>query len=331
MKLPFAYSLKLAFYSLIFALAIRVATSPVDATSFSLGIYPPILEVIARPGAKVVFPIKIFNTGDDLSLKVALESFTAKNEAGQIELLPTAPNPYVTWVKLQSGTLSLPSEKPFFLKASQDQEFKLKIDIPENTTLADYYFVILWQSQPVFAGQETTAQTAGQIGLPVLLSVTSQDEYPVEGEISEFSSPRFLEQGPVPFTLRVKNTGRFHFAPTGTVEIKNWRGQKVSEVEILPQNILASTTRALVDIHQASPTAKLLIPDSRFLNTPLVLWSSGFLLGPYTAETKIRLTDWGPEISAQTSFWAFPVKWILGIFVGIILLVLIRRKMTSSG
>lgn len=220
-----------------------------DASALSLGIYPPIIQVQADPPANIDSPITIQNLGSEtVDLDIVFKPFTAKDsENGEIKYLlekdgvPGA-NPLIFQkIQLFEGDHAV---RNITLAPSEQKKLNFRLKISKDEPISDYYFSIVFLNTPKTPNlpNSPNTQAQGGVAVNVLLSIGKGQ---AKGVIEEFSSPLFLEKGPVPFTVRVKNTGKHVIAPIGQILIKNFFGQTVGKVDLLPVNILSQTTRAI--------------------------------------------------------------------------------------
>lgn len=351
---------------LTFLLSLLIYLSSVisaSASTFSLGVFPPILEIIAKPGAEVRAKLRIINYGDSASLRVYPQLFKVADEMGNIEPIGIREEKEIEevlgWVSLESASEIFPGE--INLGTNETRDFSLILKIPKNAKEDDHYFTVFFELIPFAQISETHAKAAARVGANVLLTVSERTIIPKYGEIVEFSAPKFVESGPVKFTLRVKNNGRTFFKPIGEIRIYNTLMRQTGEIAILPQNILAGTTRALQDksilaqmkeqkvlgakkevssikhkvlsIKYISKFLNLLfIPHTEYslnTSTPTLLFPRTFLLGRYTAVASFTLDEKGPTLTAKTTFYAFPIRIALAVIIVVSLLSGIKKRLKS--
>ncbi len=303
-----------------------------QAQGVSLGVFPPILQIQATPPTDVRSKIMIQNLGDDpVDLKIGVKPFTAsQSEDGQITYLSdfSYADPFI-FEKMQilDGDSSIDS---ITLAPGQQKELTLEIALPQNEILGDYYFSIVFISANQPAETANVSGQAAGIATNVLLSVGPKG--PTQGEIEEFSAPFFVPSGPVPFTVRVRNTSDHFITTKGNILIKNMFGQTVGNVNLLSVNILSQTVRSIPDSLQspsANPSSSL---KSYFLNlkSPAAVWPEKFLFGPYTATLTIALSDQGPLFRRTVNFFAFPTEYSLGILAIIAIVAFIIARVRKQ-
>jgi hypothetical protein len=85
-------------------------------------------------------------------------------------------------------------------------------------------------------------------------------------------------------------------------------GQLIGKVDLLPTNILATSSRYLPSDVNAATKA---------------VWQEKFLLGWYSASLTVALSNTGPVYHRTIYFFALPIQVIVGIILGIILIMVI--------
>jgi len=104
-------------------------------------------------------------------------------------------------------------------------------------------------------------------------------------------------------------------------------GMTIGRVDLLPVNILSNTVRFIPGDYSKTKNWKLEIGNWKMENA---LWPESFLLGPYTANLTISLSEQGPILKKTVSFIGFPIATILGLIIITILFLLIRNKVKRN-
>ncbi|MDO8460852.1 MAG: hypothetical protein Q7S38_00240, partial [bacterium] len=327
---------KLKIGLLVVLVVLVVFPEKASAAELSLGVSPPILQIIADPPASVKAPITIKNLGDEpVMLNIQFKPFTAKeSENGEIKYINPSEsfgeNPLIFhFIQIMDNERVV---ETLTLAPRQEKNLTLHAGILKDELPGDYYFSIVFVRSSEELSEEglalseaegsSLAQTTGGVAINVLLSIGPDR---AQGTIEEFSAPFFAQKGPVPFTVRVKNTGKNFFTPNGTILIKNMFGQTVGKVDLLPVNILAGTVRSIPDLLQSpdsTPSSTLLAPRSpaergEVGNSPKALWHESFLLGPYTATLNLALSDKGPLFQKTIHFVGFPAEALAGLVLAL--------------
>lgn len=306
------------------------------AQDVNVGVYPPVFQITATPPSDIRtnFFVQNLSDKDSVDLDIAVKPFTAGDrENGEVSYqqdLSTYEDPYIfEKMEILDGENSVSS---ITLAPKQKKNLVLHIQIPKEETSSDYYFSILFISKAGDNVQLNGSQATGAIASNVLLSIGQKGK--TEGVISDFSAPFFVEKGPVPFTVRVKNTSSHFITPKGDITIKNIFGQTIGKVDLLPVNILAGTTRRIPDSLQSPDKEKEFgqIKDVVLANYyPVAVWPETFLLGPYTATLTLSLSDSGPVYVRNAYFFAFPLEALAAIFtvilVAIFIILRVKKKL----
>ncbi len=311
------------FLILLISLILNLKSAPsAQAQGVSLGVFPPILQIQATPPTDVKSKILIENLGNDpVDLKIGLKPFEASDkENGEVTYLSdyNLADPFIfDKMQILDGDTSIDS---ITLSPGQKKELMLEIALPQGEPLGDYYFSIIFMSANALSANSNISGATAGIATNVLLSIGPKG--PTQGEIEEFSVPVFKARGPVPFTVRVRNTSDHFITTKGDIVIKNIFGQRIGKVELLPVNILSRSVRSIPDAlqnPQANPSSSL---KSYFLSlkSPAAVWPENFLFGPYTATLTIALSDQGPLFRRTINFYAFPAE-IVAILLALILII----------
>ena len=326
---------------IICALTFLVAPSSAKAQTFSLSIYPPLLEVMIMPGKSLNYIYQLSNSGDETTVTTSILPFIPADELGNPQLTINNQQPFgfaqgksAINFSLENSDISL--NQSFTLKQGENKQIILKIDVPEDAPEKDYYYTLLFSTKPDSNLVQTGPKQAGILGSNLLLTISKDGKPNKEGEIVEFSTSRLclpssvfgirllssvlcfplLDSFDKPhFLLRVKNTGRAFWKPFGKISVEGWFGQK-EEAELRPDNILANSIR---QIEVATPSA---FPKS------------SFLLGKYTAKVDFVPDDSETKLLKTTSFFAFPVKLTIVLLTSVLILftiklVIRRRRMRA--
>jgi hypothetical protein len=323
------------FHSGLICLAMSLFLPPIAyaENNISLSASPSLITVQALPPANPKVPITIENKGDNPEqVQIRLLPFQpSSKEDGQIEYLKTntIPQSYKNIFEKIHLTDNGIITDSFQLGPKQKKELQLQFFIFKEEPTADYYFSVIFITSPnqtppkpcqnnskdntIPAESCSSAYSTLNAGIAtnVLLSIGPKNLS--SGEIAEFSAPKFLQSGPVPFTVRIKNSGQHVFAPFGRIFIKNVFGQTIGRIDLAPANILSNTSRSLT---ASSSTGEKTV------------WPEKFLLGPYTATLNLALSEQGPVYNKSIVFFALPIQVSIGIIltIAIIITIILRVR-----
>lgn len=326
------------FYFLLFTFYFLGATpQPAFASDLSLSIEPPVTQINGLPPMDITCPLTIENkSGNDLNLQIILKPFRASDQNnGQIEFLPSQaiqdfPDKNILQ-KIQILDNGSPINK-LELGPQQRKQLQVHVGISKGEPLADYYFSIIFLSTiqstsgPNPTPSQNTTVAQGGIASNLLLSIGPKNA--TKGYIQTFSAPLFLQSGPVPFTLAINNAGEHLLTPKGVILIHNMFGQTIGRVDIAPANILANSTRQL--FAQPSNSKNPLNLD---IDNPKIIWPETFLLGPYSANLSLAMSDKGPIYTRTIHFLVLPIQVVIGIIIAISMSITIylriRKRLKS--
>lgn len=292
-----------------------------SAQQISLGLQPPLIESLIKPGKSISVAYKLENNGDPSIMKATILPFRPKGDNGQIEIAKEFDGP----IRFSLDNSDLALNKPFFMRPQESTQLLLKIRVPEGTPEGDYYYTLLITTEPpsLEAGNTGSAAQAG-IGANIILSVSQTGFSTIDAKISLFSIvsnltipftnkklPLFDSNDQIPLKMIVHNKGQHVLHPDGEITLKGNFGEHAT-YSIVPQNILSQSQRLIMASGSAS------------LNHTLTLW--GFYIGKYSLSTNINFGDNTPNLYASTYFFAFPFKFgVVILIIAAIAWYLIRR------
>ncbi len=322
-----ALSGQLLLLILFICLLIDISAPRAHAQSIALSTYPNTIQLRTQEQSETSGGFTIENKSDlPIKLKIALKPFkpdTTTNDGKVIYLEGDAPSIF-KHVKILDNESAVTA-----IELGPRQSKQLTIQITTDKTLpnSDHYFSIIFLHEakelPKEVQNEASAQTViqGGIAINVLLQVGPK-ELP-HGLLEEFSTLPYRTSGPVPFTVKVKNNGNHFITPKGIILIKNIFGQIVGRIDLQNSNIIAGTSRLMT----GTPHAENANKNSTF-STEKTIWPEKFLLGLYTAELSLSLSDEGPIIYQSLRFFALPVHilFIMVFLAWIIIMIIIRIR-----
>lgn len=305
-----------------------------SAQSVDLGIYPPVFEIQTTPPSSIKVPFFVQNFSDaPVKLYISLAPFSpGTNENGQIQFedntaLADPLMPSRILVQDNGNSIST-----IVLSPKQKKNLNLQITIPADEQKGEYYFSLVFSSAPNAISNANFSQASAGISSNILLSVGPSGK--TQGIIADFSSPHFITQGPLPFTVRIKNTSDHYITPKGNILITNMFGQAVGKVNLLPVNILLNSTRRIPDSLQSVTASEKEYEKIRSAveanEFPVAVWPEKFLLGPYKATLTIALSDSGPQFKKQIIFFALPAEYMLGILIIFTIVVFIAIRIRRA-
>ncbi len=257
-----------------------------DESVVGVSITPLKYDLSANPGQTLHQVVTAVNP-NDFPLKVVPEfqDFRVLEDAG-IQWIPSdVENPYrmTDWIHI--------SQEPITLAPKQQTDVPFTIEVPKNASVGGHYAAIFFRA---VLDNKGTIGSIPRVGALIIFNVNGSVSK--TGEISSFTSSRFVDHGPVNFSLSLKNTGTTHYIPKTSLTIRNMFGFK-------------STIQG--------ESNKFIYPGvSRVINAK---WDKSFPLGLYFV--KATFTD-GNGVDHTQSLWfiGFPWKYFLTIFVALVAL-----------
>lgn len=275
------------------------------AEKIDFNIFPTIIEIESEPEQTIKYPIRIKGTGGgEYTLKAyALQitdnqgHFVSSNQ--EVE--------YLDWISFKPETLTFENY--------EEKESNIFVEIPKDTQLGDYYLSIALERD--FPDTQKGPLLSGAIEIPLLITVSKEGFPKLDADIKKFKTSYIDFFNPITFDIEIRNLGIRKLKSYGEVEIKNVLTNKTYTKELIPQNILAESTRIVVD-------------EQGFVQgNEYVSWVTPDLVGIYSA--KVNLYDKyhqedNASILASTkelTFIYFDFFLLLGIVIAIILIILL--------
>lgn len=316
---------------LFICLFIDISAPRAHAQSISLSTYPSTIQLRTEGQAQTSAGFTIENKSDEpIKLKIALKPFKPDmtNDGKVIYLEGQTPSIF-KHVKIMDNESAVTDIE---LGPRQSKQLKITIAIDETMPNSDHYFSVIFLHEakelPRDLQNEASAQTIiqGGIAINVLLQVGPK-EVP-HGLLEEFSTLPYRTSGPVPFTVKVKNNGNHFITPKGIILIKNIFGQTVGRIDLQNANIIAGTSRFMT----GTPYIENANKKTTF-STEKTVWPEKFLLGLYTAELSLSLSDEGPILYHSLRFLALPIHILfITVFIAwiiIMIIIRIRRRIAT--
>ncbi len=308
-----------------------VGLGPVRAQEVTkLSVSPVSFDFGVNPGATETNVIKVTNSSDsELTLEAKVENILGADENGKVQLTEKE-----TEFSLSSWVTISPAR--FTLKAKETRTISFAIKVPANAEPGGHYGSVLIGT--VASASDTTGSAIVQrVGSLLLIRVAGEarergtvtqfqtksysgswEEQKSSDNSTTFLIPQkeqldkekvktYFSNGPIAFQLTFKNDGNVHFQPQGFVRITNMFGRTVAQLPMYPRNVFPGVERD---------------------NT--VIWNVDKLWGGYyKAEVVGVYGQKNSVLSATTTFWAFPTTAAIVIGVLLVLVILLRKRLTK--
>lgn len=294
-----------------------------QATGTNLRVYPSLIEINAPKPNDATAKIFVENLSDSsVNLQSQFKLFEADPLSnGTIRYLDNKnkKNEFLNRIQLLDSENSITQ---FTLGPRQKKELQIKITLSENENNSDYYFSAIFVSSPKSyqsqaesnrANQNSFSQISIGVASNIILSVGVNTEPSIN--VEEFSTPRYVEKGPVAFKIKIHNNTSKYVNPRGNLKIINMFGQTIGTIDLPQTNILSYSSRHLGTQETLHPT---------------ILWNEKLLFGFYEAQLTIKPALGSPEIVRTIHFSAFPLRLSLIIILTIFVLVRIIRRVRQK-
>lgn len=200
--------------------------------SYALTVGPAKIEFTVDPEQTLNFNLFIRNDSDfDTNYYLSVEGFT--EVSGEKKFFENPPEK--SWFEIQ---------KSVFLKAKEDIQIPVKINVPRNAPPGGH-FLAIW------VGTGAPQKEAGQIGIVsrvgALVFINVRGDTLYRASIEKFEFKKIVYNFPVKFSYIIKNQGNTYLKPDGYIEIKNIFGKRVASLPVNPKElqILPNTEKTL--------------------------------------------------------------------------------------
>lgn len=251
----------------------------------------PLKQIVTlEQGTGRVVKMKVLNTEKDIT-KYKISVLGVKQNEDGFPFYGVGIEEAESWVRGEQEFLEIASGK--------EVEASFVINVPKNQLPGSHYVGL--SAEPVLIGGESKNFTGKLVSLLLI---------EVSGEVNESLSVLhwsgeksfYLNLDKVRLNAILQNEGSAELPVKAKVRVYNWLNQKVSESDVFLGNSI---------LPQAKRNTQVLLPQK----------SSWSLPGAYRAQLDIAYGRTAQKISAQYSFWYFPVSWL--IIAGIIILLMV--------
>jgi hypothetical protein len=300
---------------LVLLLLIMISVERVYAEEIDFKIFPAIIEIESSPGEIINHQIVVRGTGaKEYQLKAYALEITDNQGHFKSSMQKV---PHLDWISFEPQS--------FVFEENQEIRVKLKINIPYDIKLGDYYTSIALEQIPD-ENEVASTQVAGSLKIPLLITVTQDGYPPMEAEIKRFETKKVDFFNPITFNLEVQNPGFRKLKSFGKVEITNLLSKKIYSKELVPQNILVESSRIVLD------------KEGFIQGNDYISWISPNLLGAYSAKVEIYdryYEDDNSNIlvsSSEISFVYINFFVLAGVLlVGVLLLIWLPLRRRAQG
>jgi len=281
------------FCALIFLHSAKAASSmSLTATPVRLG---DDFSISLAPGEKKQVQVKVRNGSVETVALVSGALDFVIDEDGATPVFVDETQTDNRW-SLASWLTLMPAENS--LASEETATVNVLIEVPEDALPGGHYAMIYHRlADTTDNGTNSGSGISQRVG--TLLYVMVQGNINEEAYITLFDWPKFLENGPVNFSLNIDNESDIHINTQPVIKIYNLFGKEVSNITLEAKNIFPKTERS-------------------FSGT----WNKVWGLGYYKAVVEAVYGNQGQVMTATAGLFLVPVKLILLVLI-IILIVTI--------
>jgi hypothetical protein len=258
-------------------------------------------SLLLSPGEKKQIQVKVENNSQmDLQVESQVLDFIVDQDGTTpIPVLDQQDNRWslASWITLA------PAQN--YLQAGGSATVNVLIEVPVDASPGGHYAMVLHSPNIGRVEDQTGAGISQRAG--TLIYVLVDGEINESAFVSRFNVPKFLEKGPVPMEIKIKNESDIHITPTPKITITNIFGKEIANLVLDSKNVFPFTERDFSDI-----------------------WDKKWGFGPYTLSLEAAYGIQGQAMIAQTVIWLVPVTIIIIILLSILLIIavvmLIKKK-----
>jgi hypothetical protein len=311
-KIIFTIAISFVFFFTIFK------TDIFAASPLSIGTAPTSEYLELQPGETYNGELVVWNlSGLETNYELVVRGFKQiENQPGTAIMLTEEQNERAlysasSWIEID--------ETEILLEPNRNEKIYYSITVPEDATEGEYNAILAFLSQRNEKNQGTAALTTLSSGMPILIKIG--DDFLENAELLKFTTDKsFYEIPTIQFSTSIKNLGDTHITPMGEIVLTNIFGQELARIPFNPngQSILRDNSGNYQTIWDYG---KFLTEDN------------GIILGPIQAQLITTYRSFQPGFSpltATTSFWVLPWKYIVGFLIILITLIVIIRQIKKK-
>lgn len=323
---------KYLFFLCFFIWSFLFAQKTFAQSALTLSVSPIIYDISVDPEQSFKSNLRVINVNQkELTVFLQVVNFIPSGDKGSVKFLPLSDNgedenTLANWLNITAEPITVPAE--------QSIEVPFSLNIPKNAPPGGHYAAILVSTKPFL-------NTAGESNLQVAQVVTSLVFAKVSGDINElgiirdfYTTNSLVPKPETTFELGFENKGNVYLQPQGEIKIYNMWGEERGEIPV-------NQTVGYGKVPHKQKTSVAEFDGIRKFSFSWKGEGSVFDIGRYKA---IATLSYGTEnkhtTTAKTTFWVFPLKFILiSIFslIGLIFIfswlikIYIRRVLKKAG
>ncbi len=271
--------------------------------TYGITITPATFNLNLSPEDSWSSSLKIVNTNPyDVNLYLTVINFKTKKGERFIPILNNPAelnNSLANWIEVKEKEIFIPRAKSF--------DIQFSINVPLDAPPGGHQAAILVNQRSFDSNSGEAKLSDAATMVASLISINIEGRVNENGVVKKFRPIKKIFFGNLPdFQLVFKNSGNTHLQPRGSINIFNFWGKRVGEIDF-PDNNEAGW------VAQKTTRESIISPSNQFKNLPSGLYRATLNLSFDKSDKVItRKTFLVSFISEQTSF----------LFLGIIILCL---------
>lgn len=292
----------------LFSFASKVAA----ASSMALTTTPVRLgddfSISLSPGEKKQVQVKVRNGSTDQVIlqSAAVDFIVADDGATPVGIENTSSDSrwsLASWLTLAPAEHKLASEEVATVN--------VLIEVPKDALPGGHYAMIYHRPINNIASADPISGSGISQRVGTLLYVVVKGPINEEAYINRFDWPKFLENGPVNFSLNIDNQSDIHISTKPVLKVYNLFGKEIANIELESKNIFPKSERSFSGV-----------------------WNKVWGFGYYKTVVEAAYGSQGQVMTVAASMFMVPVKIVLLVLIlvliGAISFLSIKKRKESS-
>jgi hypothetical protein len=283
-------------------------------TSLTIGTAPASEKLTLQPGEKYEGEIVVWNLSETTTTyDIFVRGFRQIEDQPGTAIMFTEEEEQralysaASWVTI--------SKQKVDLIPNRNEKIFYEINVPKDVTKGEYTVIIAFISENIPQQLRSTAAfTSLSSGTPILIKVG--EDFAENAELLQFETDKdWYEQPNVKFLTRINNLGDTHITPIGEIVLTNLFDQEVGKI------VFNESAQSILRDNSAS--YETVWNYGSFLSK-----ENKLILGPIKADLIVMYRNFQPgfaPLTATTSFWIIPWKYILLLLLIVITTVVVLK------
>ncbi len=268
---------------------------------------PPKQDLNVTPGEETKIQIKFYNKTDSpISGNIRKADFLVLDKSGT----PTLYDASATNNRFAASSWLTPSENKVTIAANDQYISTVTIKVPKDAYPCGHYTSIYFEpNPPTLGGQAIRVDTNSAVAfrLASLINLNVAGKCTESAFVSKFTTPKFLEYGPIDANIDVLNRSDYHITPQAMLTVKDIFNKQIDQVKLPLINIFPEAIRS----YHGQIGQK-------------------WMVGPYTVTFEASYGKTGrPPLLVSSTVWVFPWRIALLIILTIVVIYVIGKALMN--